>query len=705
MDRQLSRTGKAPVRRGLAFWVSERASAPRGPWSGIGLSLSLSFGFLALCIWWTLRELAAVVPNDRVTLALSAQEALGSVLARQLLQFGAALVTCHAFLGFAAFALARLTEAAHPHARVARRGALVFGWFGVLVALVGAANATWHPASIFASEESWLLRDLAGYPPVMLALAAFAVLVAYLAVRAAPRLRTARPSYALAGVCTLVVAIGVAAILPRAGAAGSGPASSQPHIVIIGVDSLRNDLAGAAGARPLTPHIDRFLSGSQRFDDAISPLARTYASWVTILTGRHPVTTNARVNLMPRRLVRQGETLADALRAHGYRTFYATDEVRFANIDASFGFDRVETPPIGAIDFLLGHLGDQPLVNLTASTPAGFRLFPSNHANRAAHVTYRPADFVARLERTLEIRGPTLVAVHLTLSHWPYSWAGIAAPGNPQQYRPAYRRSIEAVDRQFDQVMQVLGAKGVLDNAIVVLLSDHGEALGGATDSMLRDTGSGKEIWNSLWGHGTSVLSPNQYQVLLAMRPFGRATLAGKPARHKWPVSLEDVRPTLEEIATGSAPTGVDGVSLLPYLADPAGARTLVQRVRFTETDFNTPSTLAGRYEASGIVDEASVFYEIDTRSGWVQFRPERLPGLLADKQRAAIGQDTLLAAIPGASGRSVRYLYTDRRNPRPRALETPPDPLKEPEARRLWEALQARFSGELPPPANLPRL
>ncbi len=71
---------------------------------------------------------------------------------------------------------------------------------------------------------------------------------------------------------------------------------------------------------------------------------------------------------------------------------------------------------------------------------------------------------------------------------------------------------------------------------------------------MLRKTGTGMEIWNSLWGHGTSVMSPHQYSVLLAMRGFGQARLPGMPAVHAWPVSLEDVRPTLQEFATGARP-------------------------------------------------------------------------------------------------------------------------------------------------------
>ncbi|MGH8130870.1 MAG: sulfatase-like hydrolase/transferase, partial [Steroidobacteraceae bacterium] len=402
-------------------------------------------------------------------------------------------------------------------------------------------------------------------------------------------------------------------------------------------------------------------------------------------------------------LVHEGETLADALRAHGYRAIYATDEARFANIDGSYGFDQLITPPVGAVDFLLGYAGDMPLVNLIVSTPAGGWLFPSNHANRAANAVYRPAHFVSRLENEIEIRGPLLLTIHLTLAHWPYNWAGTPVPGTPQEYRSAYARAIEEVDRQFDAVMRLLAAKRLLENAIVVLLSDHGEALGAETDSMLRKTGTGQEIWDSLWGHGTSVMSPQQYGVLLAMRSYGRAILPGRPGRYDWPVSLEDLRPTLEHYATGKAAADVDGISLLPFLADPDRATSLATRVRFTETDFNTPSTLAGSYDASGIVDEAAHYYELEPSTGWVQFRAERLPELLAGKQRAALSSRSLLAAIPDPEGGAPRYLYTDRHSPLPRPLAGRPDPAADPEAARLWDALHARFPGELQAGPELP--
>jgi arylsulfatase A-like enzyme len=676
-------------------------------WSGLALSQLLALAFLTGCLWWVVREAELILPNDRITASLSLEQDLGTRLPRQLFAFGAVLFLCHALLGLFAFGLARLTEAACAGRPPAKRGWLVAGWFTWLTGLVMAANATWYPGSRFADTESWLLADTWGFRPVEILLAASGLFVLILLLRAAQRRIAFNPGLTagIAGAAALALISSVA--LPRA-SAGRSPAAagnSAPHVVIIGVDSLRSDLTESRSGASVTPHIDAYLAAAHRFPDTTTPLARTYASWVTILTGRHPVSTNARVNLIPRRLVHAGVTLPEVLRSRGYQTVYSTDEVRFANIDESFGFDQLITPPIGAADFLLGYAGDMPLANLVAASRAGDLLFPSSHANRAAHVTYQPDDYVERLADEIVVDGPAMLAIHLTLAHWPASWAGMPTPSTFQEYRPAYRLAIEEVDRQFDAVMRLLEDKGVLENAIVVLLSDHGEALGGETDSMLRKTGTSREIWDSLWGHGTSVMSPHQYNVLLAMRAFGRARLPGSIGIHDWPVSLEDVRPTLEEYVTGKAPADVDGISLLPYLDDPSRAQALASRIRFTETDFNTPNTLAGRYEASGLIDEAAVFYELDRESGWVQFREARLPELMAQKQRAAMSSQTLLAAIPGAPGQGPRYLLTERRNPLPRGLEGPPDPAAETEARRLWDALHARFPGELPAPPAEPRM
>jgi arylsulfatase A-like enzyme len=678
--------------------MSEQPQRQVRPRDGVLLALGLSLVFMGACLWWVLREIALVLPNHRVTASLSVETALGSTLPWQLAAFAAALLLCHILFGLLAFGLARLTEAAFPGGSIARRGWLITGWLVLLAGLVMAANTTWHPSSIFAGEESWWRNPYLGIRPVAWLAFALTALLLWFGWRAAPR-PLPRPSRRAATVAvTLLGGLAAAWLLPPAMRSSSATtAADRPHIVLLGIDSLRADLMVPRHGEASAPNVRAFLADSLRFRDAITPLARTYPSWMSVLTGRHPVSTNARFNLMPRALVHEGDTLADALRAQGYRTIYATDEVRFANFDESFGFDQMIMPPVGALDFVLGFGGDMPLVNLIAPTAMGRWLFPSNHANRAAFVTYQPQQFLDRIDGELAIEGPSFIAIHLTLAHWPYAWSGMAVPGTPAEYRVAYGTAVAAVDAQFRSVMDLLEERGVLDNAIVVLLSDHGEALGADNDTMMRKTGKGFEIWDSLWGHGTSVLSPNQYTVLLAMREFGRAQLPGAPGDYGWPVSLEDLRPTLEEYVAGRAAADVDGVSLLPYLADPARASSPAGRIRFTETDFNTPSTLAGKYEASGIIDEAAVYYELDPHSGWVQFRHKWLPELINRKQRAALSEEALLAYIPNLRGGGWSYLYTSRHEPLPRPLTTRPEPEADPEAARLWDALQARFPGELP--------
>jgi hypothetical protein len=675
---------------------------------GLELAGALALGLLLLagCAAWAARSLEISLPADRILSSLHLADGLGGVLAGQLAAFGGALLLVHAALGLVACGGARLSAAAFPGLGAKGRWMCLVGWFLWLAILVFAANTTWFPASIFAGAHSWWRGRLLGLHPVEWLAAATALVTAGLALRAI--LRSARPRRAagmLAGLAAIALLIGVAT--------GSGPGKaatratpSRPNIVIVGIDSLRSDLSLPRGGDAAMPGFREFLRGAHRFTDATTPLARTFGSWVSILTGRHPVATGARVNLMPRALVKADDTLGTALRAAGYRAVFATDESRFANIDASYGFDRVISPPIGARDMLLAQAGDMPLVNVLATTPVGGWLFPSSHANRAAYVKYRPAEFLGKLEGAVEGDEPLFLAVHLTLAHWPYSWAGFDKPGTPDAYRATYRRALEAVDAQFSSVMRILERRGILENAVVALLSDHGEALGGEHDTMLRGTGSPLEIWRSIWGHGTSVLSAPQYAVLLAMRPFGGAGFPGRPGTYGWPVSLEDLRPTLEHYATGKAPADVDGISLLPYLRDPGAGAALAPRIRFTETDFNTANTLAGNFRAAAVVDEAVDFYELDRTSGWIQFRPVRLSELLAQKQRAAIGSDALLAAVPGPpGGPPVRYLFTSRRNPSPQALASPAAPDASAEARRLWEALQRRFPGEIPALPDAPRM
>ena len=120
----------------------------------------------------------------------------------------------------------------------------------------------------------------------------------------------------------------------------------------------------------MTPHLKEFMKGGVQFSNAITPLARTFPSMTTILTGRHPHNTGAVMNLLPRDMIKEGDTLGRIFKRAGYQTAYVTDEVRFSNIDETYGFDQMVSPPIGASEFIIPG-GRSPLSNAIVNTTLG----------------------------------------------------------------------------------------------------------------------------------------------------------------------------------------------------------------------------------------------------------------------------------------------------------------------------------------------
>ena len=72
---------------------------------------------------------------------------------------------------------------------------------------------------------------------------------------------------------------------------GPKAANEGMNVVLLGIDALRPDHLGSEGYfRDTAPAIDAFLSESVVFEEAFTPLARTYPSWTSLLTGSWPTT-------------------------------------------------------------------------------------------------------------------------------------------------------------------------------------------------------------------------------------------------------------------------------------------------------------------------------------------------------------------------------------------------------------------------------
>jgi arylsulfatase A-like enzyme len=673
--------------------VGRGATAGR-PNSPLALALLLQIVFLALCYVRILGDANSAAFGDNVTDVILSQPIAGTTLGRNLLLFALVQIFIHLCVGLACFALALFADSAWKLHSCTRRHWIVL-WTIAAIVWILIANSVYYPTSSLGAPyasfvaNSWLSVDVLEAYSAVIAAAVICTLLKWL-------LRIDRPSASKLPRLTLAAAFALIVGLfsvARLNADAKGSLAQQPNVIIVGIDSLRPN----ATRRGDTPEIDAFLAESTTFSNATTPLARTFPAWVSILTGRHPHTTGAIMNLLPRDMIDTRQTLPKMLREAGYRTIYAIDEVRFSNIDESYGFDQTITPPIGATDFLLSFFSDVPLANILVNTAAGRRLFPFSHANRAMALTYDPDTFVDRLRSEMRVTRPTMLAVHLTLAHWPYNWAGMKAVKNDDTataLEKMYERALRRVDQQFGDVMSVLQERGLLENAIVVVLSDHGESLGahgeGSTVSAVAEFDP-----EQAQGHGTSVFFADQYRVVLALRAFNTNALrTTKGTNYAVPTTLEDIAPTITELLSLKSVQPFDGLSLVPILRTPIDEQNFAARVRFTETEFNPAGISPGKLLTSSSLKSAASYYEVDPKTDRVTIKKANVQAVLATRQFAAFIDGALLAAIPSQDQAStdLRLAYMSSEDGIPAWVSDMASLDQLPHGTALWHALIQRF-------------
>jgi hypothetical protein len=680
-------------------------AAPRRQRRGPSLVLAIFLGILfqALCFLRIGIDTRVMLPQQNVLATVFDTPIWHSTLFINVAFFVLAHLVLAGGFGILCWLLAGISVRAWPSAQLSRlkwtvawlslgalwlivANAALYPWSSLGEIYGEAANTEW--AGITAFDAVCLVCGLSISSTLACALWKTAHARAY--GMAAIRVTKARTLALVGVVATALVGVAVASIsksLPQ-------PDVHKPNIILIGIDSLRADIA-LENKWGLSPNVSAFLRQSVTFTDAITPLARTFPSWVSILTGREPQTTGAYINLLSPSVIHTGETLPQTLRKIGYKTQYAIDEVRFSNVDASYGFDRIATPRMGASDFVLANLNDTPLSNMLLTTRVGAWLFPDSYANRAAATTYDPDTFVKRVRHEFEFEAPTFTAIHLTLAHWPYSWATspIRADDEQTPYAEQYKIAVRRVDQQFADMIEMLRREGALANAIVIVMSDHGEAIGTSDDHPYVSEGQGTGVnTKTTLGHGTSILSPHQYRVVLGMKFFGFGSPALAEARRiDAPVSLIDLAPTVVELLQASAADPYDGLSLAPLLHGQAIEQTaFLNRVRFTQTEFNPPKFKPGKAVTASMVANVARYYVVEPDSDRILFRETLVPRLLRERQYAAIQGSRMLAALPNKERTDFNLFLT---TPTGGVLRPVDGMHPVPEAAQLRSALEKRFS------------
>jgi arylsulfatase A-like enzyme len=378
--------------------------------------------------------------------------------------------------------------------------------------------------------------------------------------------------------------VALAAVLAVSAAITVRPSKAsvrKPLVVLIGIDAFRPDRLGATG-RGVAPHVERFLKDATLFTRAYTPVAQTEPAWRALLTARWPHRTGVRYPLTSDARMVLAPTFAERFAQAGWRTVFATDCSRFHFEGPASGFAMRWQPPRGALNFALEKLRYRAL-GLFADNPWGAAWVPEFIDNRALAGIHDPLGYARRLADGLTEQaeaGPLLFAFHATAAHF---------PGDPVY--PFYRRYVSAseplerrlrmhfapvspgakgawnragaeglfdellaqADTQVGTLLDALRASGRYDDALIVLMSDHGESFHADRPDLAGATSV----------HGAR-LGDEENRILLAVKPPGGRGVG--PAEVEALARLVDVGPTLLELSGLPALPEADGLSLAPLL-------------------------------------------------------------------------------------------------------------------------------------------
>ncbi len=372
-------------------------------------------------------------------------------------------------------------------------------------------------------------------------------------------------------------------------AAGCGRRAPAPSLVLlISVDTLRADRLGAYGCRlGLSPRLDALAAESLVFEAAYAPSSFTMPSVSTLLTGRYPEQNGVHGNksLLPLGI----PTLASLLKERGFRT---------GAVVSNWVLRQTPQTEGSTVDRGFDHYDDR---------------FPEQEANRQIPERLAPDTTAAGLAMLDRLRGEgeaqkTFLWVHYQDPHGPYtppegyrerylaaeserpwprtelpraqpedappgvpefeqrglaslpSYQALDGRSDPAFYAAGYDGEVRWTDEELARLLDGIAQRGLLDDAVIVFVADHGEAMGEA------------DYW---FAHG-EYLSDPLVRVPLFLRLPGHSS-----ERRTDVVALADVAPTLLALFGIEPPAEMLGRDLLApappggglaYLATSGGA-------------------------------------------------------------------------------------------------------------------------------------
>ncbi len=324
------------------------------------------------------------------------------------------------------------------------------------------------------------------------------------------------------------------------------PPTGRPNVIVYLIDALRADHLGCYGyPKAVSPAIDAFARQAVLFENAISQSSWTRSSVASIFTGLWPLThgTNRRNQVLSDAAL----TLPEILRDHGYRT---AAFIGNPNVSGAFGFKQgfddykcwIGDPVDGmevteaALAWLDEHAGEgRPFfLYLHTIDPHSPYDPPAAYRERFAPEVSEPGRYQPRRLRNRARSGRGELTDDLL--------AGMLG---------LYDAEIAFNDDAFGALRDGLEARGLFEEAVILLLSDHGE---------------------EFHDHGRLEHGQTLFDESLRVPMILKLGAAGPALRLKQPVQHVDVLPTLLDALGLPPPAAMEGDSLLGRIARAGGS-------------------------------------------------------------------------------------------------------------------------------------
>ena len=384
-------------------------------------------------------------------------------------------------------------------------------------------------------------------------------------------LRFARLTAPLLVVAVLALALATSGVRAwsehRAVAALPPPPPAAPNVLLIVWDTVRaHNLSLYGHNRPTTPNLERLAARGVWFRHAFSTSSWTLPSHASMFTGRwpHELSTGWKTPLDDKE-----PTLAGRLGSLGYDTagFVANLDYLGRETGIARGFSHFDDYPLTAREIFSRYIGlgrriDHFSIAMVIDKLAGRRggaerpIMPisKEHARRAPDIDQAFLDWLSWQRKRDR---PFFAFLNYNEAHTPYevpddsikgfgirpeSWherlllqkwiASDRPPTSPRDVQMAndlYDDCIAYLDRSLGALVDELARRGVLDDTVVIVTSDHGEHLGD----------------HGLFFHGCSL-----YRQLVAVPLviLGPLRVPRRPAVDE-PVSLRDLPATVLDLA------------------------------------------------------------------------------------------------------------------------------------------------------------